>query len=583
LNFFCYEKTVSVFLMQSRLLGCQVIWQSDCEQAPKSNCKSKVRNHFHRKCRHISKLPTEAERTCQRSLRSESPATSRAASKPKRTAGTPSFLMSLLPSNHVDQIIRLILQFLDSHNLLLSKTTLQDEANLNWHENAELTADLRRLSRAVEKGEWDGVDKMLGKKDSKIIWNCWKQLFLEYADSHDSRALGILQKRLKPMEHLHPDEFRDLAYVLTCRNVKDVPRFASWDKSASRMELTRSLQQPMQDSSHDHLPPNRLETLLNQALLYQVSRAKHPPSHSVSSLMRDWTPKVVPDVLNLEYRGHTDNIKAVAWINDTAISGGSDGTVRIWPRQTKEQAISLSSRVWNLDTTPDSILAACASGSVHLLKQSIGGEWQKSLALQHSDSDIYACRFHPAQRWIATGGYDKEIKIWDLETCRLIQTLSGHDLAVSSLVFHPMGNLLVSGGKDSSLKFWDLNSATCIRTWSSHLGPVTSVDCNSSGSFILTASKDNSNRLWDVRQSRPIQKYRGHQNTSKNLVRARIVSDDYIVSGSEDGKVYWWDMTSAKILRVLGKMDGTVYDVQMNAFGELISGGEDGVVRMYTE
>ena len=70
--------------------------------------------------------------------------------------------------------------------------------------------------------------------------------------------------------------------------------------------------------------------------------------------------------------------------------------------------------------------------------------------------------------------------------------------------------------------------------------------------MLLTASKDNSNRLWDMRMGKPIQRFKGHQNTSKNFVRAVFgPSEKVILGGSEDGNVYMWDAESGLLLHKL--------------------------------
>jgi WD40 repeat protein len=46
---------------------------------------------------------------------------------------------------------------------------------------------------------------------------------------------------------------------------------------------------------------------------------------------------------------------------------------------------------------------------------------------------------------LATGGYDKLVRIYDAETGAVVKTLAGHQLSVSRVVFNPIGNLVVSG------------------------------------------------------------------------------------------------------------------------------------------
>jgi WD40 repeat protein len=54
-------------------------------------------------------------------------------------------------------------------------------------------------------------------------------------------------------------------------------------------------------------------------------------------------------------------------------------------------------------------------------------------------------------------------------------------------------------------------------------------------------------------QARPIRRFKGHQNTSKNFVRASFGPDDsLVVGGSEDGLIYIWDAATGEVLQRLG-------------------------------
>jgi COMPASS component SWD3 len=87
--------------------------------------------------------------------------------------------------------------------------------------------------------------------------------------------------------------------------------------------------------------------------------------------------------------------------------------------------------------------------------------------------------------------------------------------------------------KDNTIKFWDINSGLCIKTLSSHLGEVTSVEMNANGLMLLSSSKDNSIRMWDIRMVRPVRRFKSHNNTSRNFIRAGFATESMVVSGSE--------------------------------------------------
>jgi WD40 repeat protein len=72
--------------------------------------------------------------------------------------------------------------------------------------------------------------------------------------------------------------------------------------------------------------------------------------------------------------------------------------------------------------------------------------------------EVYTLAFSPdkAGRWLASGGEDSTVKVWDSHTGKVVHTFRGHTGLVSSVAFSPDGRRLVSGSRDSRIKVWDL-------------------------------------------------------------------------------------------------------------------------------
>jgi WD40 repeat protein len=76
-------------------------------------------------------------------------------------------------------------------------------------------------------------------------------------------------------------------------------------------------------------------------------------------------------------------------------------------------------------------------------------------------------------QYLATGSSDRTIKIWDLETGKILQTLTGHLDRVLSVSYSPVrgaspgenGKILVSGSGDETIKIWDLTTGECTASW----------------------------------------------------------------------------------------------------------------------
>ncbi|KAI8929536.1 WD40-repeat-containing domain protein [Entophlyctis helioformis] len=487
-----------------------------------------------------------------------------------------------------DDIIRMIAQYLGDEGFNGSKLTLLDEANVKAFEREERQTEIKRIRKAILDGDWAEVDKLCARSvlrnNKSFIYAAYKQQYLEYIEHHEiQKAFTHLNKRLKPLEHLQttPNEFKDLCYLLTAKSVHDVPSFRNWDGIVPAREKLAELFQSMIDYDDGdregsvYVPPNRLLKLMRQAVAYQVEMSRYHPSITpkLSTLLHDYTPLVVPNAVKTVFRGHTGNVKCVEFVGEDGrliVSGSSDNTCRVWETETGAAVGVLeghSSRIWDMSSTLDGSFVASASGDSTVKLWSLKESTMPCVStLQGGSGDVYTVKYHPTGAFLATGGYDKVVRLYDVERGVVAKTFTGHQLSIPKVIFSPLGNLIISGSKDNTIKFWDIVSGLCIKTISSHLGEVTCVEMNADGTMLLSSSKDNSNRLWDIRMLRPIRKFKGHQNTSKNFIRASFAGESLIVGGSEDGAVYVWDRDKGGVLqRLRGGHAGIVYSVAWNA------------------
>ncbi|PJF33585.1 MAG: WD40 repeat domain-containing protein, partial [Candidatus Thermofonsia Clade 1 bacterium] len=79
----------------------------------------------------------------------------------------------------------------------------------------------------------------------------------------------------------------------------------------------------------------------------------------------------------------------------------------------------------------------------------------------HGDSSVLTCVFSPDGRYLATGGYDKRIKLWSLQTGRSVATLEGHTHNVQALAFSPNGHWLLSGARNGGMRLWRMSDYAC--------------------------------------------------------------------------------------------------------------------------
>ena len=128
-----------------------------------------------------------------------------------------------------------------------------------------------------------------------------------------------------------------------------------------------------------------------------------------------------------------------------------------------------------------------------------------------------------------------------------IQTsiLSGHSDWVRSLTFSLDGTLLVSGGDDKTIKLWNVETSRVVKTFLGHSSSITSVSISPDCTRIVSGSWDGIVCLWNISTEE-------HYSITKlhcqkvNVVSFSPIDPQHIISASEDGTVKYWSVDDSK-------------------------------------
>ena len=66
---------------------------------------------------------------------------------------------------------------------------------------------------------------------------------------------------------------------------------------------------------------------------------------------------------------------------------------------------------------------------------------------------------------LASGGSDTLVRLWDVDSERVLSVLRGHTDSVDTVAFSGDGALLVSGGRDRHIQVWDIDSDDLISSF----------------------------------------------------------------------------------------------------------------------
>lgn len=164
------------------------------------------------------------------------------------------------------------------------------------------------------------------------------------------------------------------------------------------------------------------------------------------------------------------------------------------------------------------------------------GEVEQSLP-DHNDI-VLAVEYSPSSDLLASAGYDREVRLWNPETLEPVESLVGHTSAIRGLAFSPDGRLLASAGDDRSIILWDLESRTQRHILEGHRGPVTAISFSPSGETLVSASHDQSLILWDTKTGTEQERL----ESAHGIVRTVIFTgEDQIVSGHQANTSITWN------------------------------------------
>ncbi|KAK9465823.1 quinon protein alcohol dehydrogenase-like superfamily [Lipomyces arxii] len=144
---------------------------------------------------------------------------------------------------------------------------------------------------------------------------------------------------------------------------------------------------------------------------------------------------------------------------------------------------------------------------------------------------------------LITGSYDTTVRVWDIETGKLLRILTGHVRGVRALMFDD--SKLVTGSMDRTIRIWNYKTGECVSTLRGHTDGVLSLHFDST--LLASGSADNTIRVWNFKE-KSFFTLRGHTDWV-NSVHIHSPSRT-LVSASDDTTVRMWDLDTHQCMRV---------------------------------
>lgn len=229
--------------------------------------------------------------------------------------------------------------------------------------------------------------------------------------------------------------------------------------------------------------------------------------------------------------------------------------------------------IQNLALSPDGKTIASASddGTVKFWELEVGTN--PTLEIKDQGGWVRAVTFL-SDRQIITAGQDKNIKIIDIASGKVVKTLRGHTNLVNNLAIAPASDLLVSGSYDNTVNVWQLSTSKLLRSLKGHTDKIWGIAISPDGKQIVSASRDKTLKIWDTKTGEPVKTLSGHLAG----VTCVLITPDgkHIISGSSDKSIRVWDIATGNQLFMLTGHKEVIGAIAITSDGNyLISGGKD--------
>ena len=191
---------------------------------------------------------------------------------------------------------------------------------------------------------------------------------------------------------------------------------------------------------------------------------------------------------------------------------------------------------------------------------------------------IRGVAINPDGRTFVSGGDDNEIDVRELRTGNLLYTLTGHEDGVGSVAISANGKALVTGG-DLTVKVWELQTRKLVRTITTgHTRDISSVAISADGKILVSATHSDTIKVWELPAGKLLHTLAYSTYTHPSIALS-IDGQTLFSGGGFEPTIKVWNLRTGKLVRTLTGHKEYVNSIALSADGKtLVSSSNDDTI-----